>query len=95
MDKKRRTCLTQQSNPTESAFICSYFEYRDISDLLLLRKLRRSVTKQQGIDLERLNRGDDKRRGRRAKIEGEDEEEGASEKFGLQSQKSKGDGGDE
>jgi hypothetical protein len=62
----------------------------DVSDLLLLRKLRRSAAQQQGIDLERLNRGDEGKRGRRAARVTEQEMEGASEKYGLQSQQSKG-----
>ena len=53
-----------------------------IDDLILIRKLRKS---KQGMDLERLNRGEEK--GRKVV--------GASEKYGISSQKKKKEGDDE
>ncbi|WWC69315.1 uncharacterized protein I206_103253 [Kwoniella pini CBS 10737] len=51
---------------------------RTIEDLVLLRKLRKSQS-QQGIDLEKLNRGEQAKKGKNKKKELD-----AGEKFGLQ-----------
>ena len=63
----------------------SIIRRQNIEDLILLRKLRRS---QPGIDLEKLNRGEERRTSKKR-------DENAAEKFGLQSQKAKGEEKDE
>ncbi|CAD6571047.1 MAG: hypothetical protein TREMPRED_000131 [Tremellales sp. Tagirdzhanova-0007] len=62
-------------------------EESNIDELILLRKLRRS---QPGIDLEKFNRGEERRKGKKRDIDG------AAEKFGIQTQRAKeGDKDDE
>ncbi|WWC89920.1 uncharacterized protein L201_004849 [Kwoniella dendrophila CBS 6074] len=60
---------------------------RTIEDLVLLRKLRKSQA-QLGIDLEKLNRGEQEKKGKNKKKELD-----ASEKYGLQAGPSGGGGG--
>jgi len=52
----------------------------NVEELILLRKLRRS---QPGIDLEKLNRGEERRKGKKR------DSESAAEKYGLQTQRAK------
>ena len=52
----------------------------NIDELILLRKLRRS---QPGIDIEKLNRGEDRRKGKKR------DTDDAAEKYGMQTQRAK------
>ncbi|OCF55769.1 hypothetical protein L486_06520 [Kwoniella mangroviensis CBS 10435] len=65
---------------------------RTIEDLVLLRKLRKSQA-QQGIDLEKLNRGEQEKKGGKGKKKEKDLD--ASEKYGLQAGPARGKGGEE
>ncbi|KAK4688155.1 hypothetical protein P7C73_g1959, partial [Tremellales sp. Uapishka_1] len=59
-----------------------------IEELIMLRKLRKS---QPGIDILKLNRGEDKKKGKKKKGGDEEVEAGAADKFGLHGGKGKGD----
>ncbi|WVW82952.1 hypothetical protein I302_104967 [Kwoniella bestiolae CBS 10118] len=62
---------------------------RTIEDLVLLRKLRKSQA-QQGIDLEKLNRGEQEKRIGKGKKKDKEKDFDASEKYGLQAGPSRG-----
>ncbi len=78
------------SEPEEEEYACPHLTSirssssqlrSNIDELILLRKLRRS---QPGINLEKLNRGEERRKGRKRDVF-----DGAAENFGLQTQRNK------
>lgn len=78
---------TQSCSLRKSQLTMCHPHRQSIEDLILLRKLRKA---KQGIDLEKLNRGEEKRRKKKVVTDGNgegDEFEGAADKYGLQRQK--------